>query len=476
MKKLALFVLTICLAWPVFAQSEEAVAPSLRLKDVPADHWAASAVYDLVRLGVTKGYPDGTFRGDRQINRFETAIFLSKLAKALGGEELKVELKLLRDQIADLKKPQNQLVVAGTYHGDWKLANLLSTTGGSRTGLADYRLIVKTTKDLGEGADLKINLDTMDYGYFDDGSAAVPGRGLLASEMFDLESNLLLDLSDWNFKSPVHLKLTYGPGPKQHASDPTGVYPSEVGVTYLRPNTGLEAKTEIFGTNVTTGFYSRQSRTLDLSGRVKTGWLTGAVSYKFDRFLLVRDLKVDLTGDYISRGLLSSSDRSIKAKIDLLAPFGEKAQAQTTVGLGRSSSQMMVAGSLSLNDPWETGTVLMAKAVKVGSAYIDGRFAGEQFDLAGYDNFDRPLENGTVNFGGQLVQSVSDKVKLIGKGDVRLNGDFKYEGSRAQATGQGGISYNIAPQVNFDAAYRVFQDKSSGDTSDLAAVGLLYRF
>ena len=75
-----------------------------------------------------------------------------------------------------------------------------------------------------------------------------------------------------------------------------------------------------------------------------------------------------------------------------------------------------------------------------------------------------------------MVQSVSDKVKLIGKGDVRLGGDFKYEGSKARATGQGGISYNLAPNVNFDAAYRVYQDKLSGDTSDLAAVGLLYRF
>ncbi|MFA4844518.1 MAG: S-layer homology domain-containing protein [Candidatus Margulisiibacteriota bacterium] len=476
MKKITLLLLTFCLAWPALAQSGEATAVPLRLKDVPDDHWAASAVYDLVRLGVTKGYPDGTFRGNKPINRFETAIFLSKLAKSLGGEDIKGEIKALRDQIADLKKPQGEMAVAGTYQGDWKMGNILSSAGAPRTGLADYRLVVKTAKELGEGADLKINLDTMDYGYYDDGSAAIPGRGLLASELFDIESNLKLDLSDWNLKAPVHLKLTYGPGPKQHAFDPTGAFSSEVGVTYLRPDTGIEARTKLFGAEVTTGYYSLQNRTLDLSGRINTSWLTGAISYKFDRFLLVRDFKVDLTGDYVSRGLLSTSDRSIKAKIDLLAPLGEKAQAQTTVGLGKSSSQMMVAGSVSLNDPWETGTVMMVRAAKVGSAYIDGRFAGEQFDLAGYDNFDRPLENGTVNFGGQLVQSVSDKVKLIGKGDVRLNGDFKYEGSRARATGQGGISYNLAPNVNFDAAYRVYQDKLSGDTSDLAAVGLLYRF
>jgi len=137
---------------------------------------------------------------------------------------------------------------------------------------------------------------------------------------------------------------------------------------------------------------------------------------------------------------------------------------------------MMVKGSFSLKDPLDTGTVITVKAAKIGAQYIDERFAAEQLDLAGLDSFDRPLENGTVNFGGELVQTVSDRAKLIGKGDIRLSGDYKYQGDKARLTAQGGIEYNLAPNVDLDAAYRVHQDKGTGDTSDLAAVGLLYRF
>jgi opacity protein-like surface antigen len=38
------------------------------------------------------------------------------------------------------------------------------------------------------------------------------------------------------------------------------------------------------------------------------------------------------------------------------------------------------------------------------------------------------------------------------------------------------VQYNLAPNVNFDAAYRVYQDKAINDTSDLAQVGLIYKF
>lgn len=41
--------------------------------DVPKDHWAYPAVENLFRLGILKGYPDGTFKGSRPASRFELA-------------------------------------------------------------------------------------------------------------------------------------------------------------------------------------------------------------------------------------------------------------------------------------------------------------------------------------------------------------------------------------------------------------------
>lgn len=456
MRKGLVLLLVLGMAFPAFAQE-------IKLKDVPDDHWAASAVYDLVKLGVTKGYPDGTFRGEKYINRYETAIFLSKLAKAIAGEDIKGEIKVLRDQIVEMKKGRDNFVITGQYEGDWKIGNVMSVGGAGRGGVASYRLVLSAKKELGEGTDIKINMDTMDYGYYNDGTGFLPGNGLLASELFDIESNLKLDA--------VNLKLTYGPGAKPHGADPTGIFPSEVNVTYYRPDTGIQASTSLFGMDVSGGYFSVQGNTYETTGKINTSWLTTAAS-----FTLLSKFKIDLCGDYISRGLLSSSDRSVKAKVGFNIPLWEKAEASTSVGIGRTSDKMMVAGVLSLNDPLDTGTVVTVKAAKVGSDYIDSRFAGEQFDLAGYDNFMRPLENATVNIGGELVQSVSDHAKLIGKGDVRLAGDYKYEGEKARLTAQGGISYNIAPNVNLDAAYRVHQNKGTGDITDLASFGLIYRF
>ncbi|MBN3032608.1 MAG: S-layer homology domain-containing protein [Candidatus Saganbacteria bacterium] len=451
----------------------------LRLNDIPGDHWAAASVYDLVKLGVTKGYPDGTFRGDKPINRYETAIFLAKLAKAVAGEDLKAELKALRDQLVEIKNATREsFSLSGNYEGNWKEGNVLSSPqpGAARTGLANYRLVLEAKKELGDGASVKINLDTMDFGYFNDGTGQFPGNGALASELLAIESNIKFDSPGLIFSEPVNLQLTYGPGAKQHLADPTGAFPSEVGVVYRRPDTGVAASTKLFGAEVLGSFRSVQGATLDASGRVNTGWLSGTISYTLERFLLLNSFRINLIGDYISRGLFSAEERSVKAKVGFSAPLGGKAEAGATVALGKTPSKMMVKGSVSLKDPLDTGTVITINAAKVGSEYIDPAFAAEQLELAGLDSFDRPLENGTVNFGGQVEQVVSDRTKLIGKGDIRLGSDYRYQGGKARLTAQGGIEYNLAPNVDLDAAYRVHQDKSTGDTSDLAAVGLLYRF
>ncbi|MFH1387024.1 MAG: S-layer homology domain-containing protein [bacterium] len=460
MKKKILFTLfaIFILASAASAQDE---AKGFKFEDIPDNHWAASAVYDLIKMGVTKGYPDGTFRGDKPINRYETAIFLSKLAKVIEeGNANDPGLKQLRDQLNALKnKDKNNFKISGSFDGDWKMADFLGA--GSHEVVAGYRLLVTANKEVAEDANLIINIDTMDYGYYDDGSALQPGRGQLATELFDVETNFKIE--------NVDLKLTYGPGPKQHSADPTGVLPSEVGRTYMRPATGIWANTSLLGLDVQGGFRSLKGA-FDPSGKVTTGWITGVVSKDFNRF------KVDLTCDYISQGFFSTSDRNIKAKIDILASLTDKIQVGASAGLGRNPKDMMAGAKLSLNDLWDTGTVVTVNASKIGAEYINTAFAGEQYYLAGLDRFDRPYENSTVNIGGELVQNVSDKTKIIGRGDVRLTSDYKYQGQKARLTAEGGLTYNIAPDVNFDAAYRVHQDKGTGDISDLAAVGLIYRF
>ena len=57
----------------------EATLSANPFSDVPAGHWAYQAVKTLAAKGINQGYGDGTFRGDRNITRYETATMLAKI-------------------------------------------------------------------------------------------------------------------------------------------------------------------------------------------------------------------------------------------------------------------------------------------------------------------------------------------------------------------------------------------------------------
>ncbi|MFH1542363.1 MAG: S-layer homology domain-containing protein [bacterium] len=446
-------------------------AADLKLKDVKDDHWAATAVYDLVRMGVTKGYPDGTFRGTKPITRYETAIFLAKLAEAIGADDLKADIKALKDDVAAMKGPGGSGAVSGSYQGTWQFGNILAE--GTRGGVASYRLKLSTSRDLGNDANVAVNLDTMSYGFFDDGSTTT--GDVLATKLFDIESNFKLNLAEFGLANPLALKVTYGPGAQQYTTDATGgVLPSAVGLTYSRPDTGIEAATSLFGLDVVGGY---SAVAISSTGRIQTSKIAGSLGYGFADLPLINKLDMVAKGSYISSGIYSSTNRDMRGEIAFTAPIGNKVSASGVIGLGGSgSSTMMVAGDVKIDDIWETGTVAKINVAKVGSEFINSNFASEEFDYAGLDNFSRPLTNGTVNLGGEVVQNVSNDVKLIGKGDLRLGSDYSYNSTSGRLTAEGGISYNVAPNATLDALYRLHQDKGTGDTSDVAALGLMYNF
>ena len=54
--------------------------------DMPAGHWAYNAVTTLTAKGLFTGYGDATFRGDRNITRYETATILAKVLRAESAD------------------------------------------------------------------------------------------------------------------------------------------------------------------------------------------------------------------------------------------------------------------------------------------------------------------------------------------------------------------------------------------------------
>ncbi|HEY3248561.1 MAG TPA: S-layer homology domain-containing protein [bacterium] len=73
MKKVALAfaaLLVLMVVAPAFSQP---------FADVPTDHWAFDAIAELAAKGIIEGYPDGTFKGDRALTRYEMAMVIARV-------------------------------------------------------------------------------------------------------------------------------------------------------------------------------------------------------------------------------------------------------------------------------------------------------------------------------------------------------------------------------------------------------------
>ena len=87
-------------------QSGASVMKNVNFPDVPKDHWAYSYVKSLADRGLLEGYPDGEFKGDRSMTRYEFAAIIyralqngapidSDMAKAIG--EFEPEINRIKD-------------------------------------------------------------------------------------------------------------------------------------------------------------------------------------------------------------------------------------------------------------------------------------------------------------------------------------------------------------------------------------------
>ena len=72
-------------------------AASNPFADVPADHWAYDAVSQLAADGVIEGYGDSTYRGDRNITRYEMA---QMVARAMAKNDVSAADKAMIDKLA----------------------------------------------------------------------------------------------------------------------------------------------------------------------------------------------------------------------------------------------------------------------------------------------------------------------------------------------------------------------------------------
>jgi chaperonin cofactor prefoldin len=119
MQKNRLLFLTVALAafFGMFASAQTQPAPQFR--DIPAGHWAREAVTFVVQQGLVEGFPNGTFRGNQNLTRYQAALIFFRLLKSgkmnqvapgdapavgRGMEEVSKEIEDLKARFAALEK------------------------------------------------------------------------------------------------------------------------------------------------------------------------------------------------------------------------------------------------------------------------------------------------------------------------------------------------------------------------------------
>ena len=97
MKKTLVSALTTAL---VVGAASTTFAAANPFSEVPAEHWAYDAVAQLAQDGVITGYGDGTYKGQKQITRYEMAVMVARAMAKSQNVTVSGNDKALLDKLA----------------------------------------------------------------------------------------------------------------------------------------------------------------------------------------------------------------------------------------------------------------------------------------------------------------------------------------------------------------------------------------
>ena len=119
--------------------------------DVTADDWAYQAVSDLSAQGVVEGYPDGTFKGERNMTRYELAQIVARLMAK--EDQLNAEQQATLDKLAG--EYADELANLGV-----RVSNLEKKVGNLYwSGDARMRYIDKSAKNAADAWDGRMRIN-----------------------------------------------------------------------------------------------------------------------------------------------------------------------------------------------------------------------------------------------------------------------------------------------------------------------------
>lgn len=435
-----------------FLICHSAIAEEIYLRDVPEGHWASDAVYELIKMGVATGFPDGTFRGKKQITRYEIASMLSRFADTFNtrdGREEKL-IEELKSEVALIKFKRKQAAEATQISGVFETSDRLKPVSFYE-GRSGYRIKLAMKKNFGYGSSLRVRLDTVDTGF------NTTTTREFATQLIDIESRFKLGGIDY--------KVNLGPGVIVH-TEALDYDPSENNTIYLRPKTAITGTKKIKKMTVTGAYITRQVQN---SGSIGVHELYGKLKYDFGKisafvkprslFVIdgMQDKLIDLGVDYnVMKGLDTS----------LILGVGD-------FNAGRSGMSAKFVGR-ARND----STDVTLRLDKIGSSYRPDFI--EQYDFLPLNNFNRLILDGTFDLGVKLRQKFGNYFSLELKGDYVTDGSFNY-GENYPGTyllWQAGLEYSFSKAIKTQAYYKVYNVPSGiaqfGDvvakTSDIIGV------
>lgn len=459
-----------------------------KFRDVPDSHWAAPSVYKIVNLGVTQGYPDGTFRGTKTITRYETALFMSKLADTLGyaafdklGAELKSELKAMQ-----AKSSYGRINISGKFETNLMSSNVLvdrrdAATSGNKTTVMNYRLILSAVSELDNSGRFKLTMDTMDGGYYG-------GSENLLSDLIDIEGSYSANLG-----LPVLMTATFGPGPQRHLYGGSA-FPSEYGRVYVRPYPGIKLSSKIFFSDAEIGYFAHKVNSTDpvIPGEVGVNRLSAKLSVPFEKIFVLNRGSVGLSGDYFYQNpnarlpdgqVYSPALTNFKPSLTLISnPFGNlRSCTQIKAGVFHdiTQSHFAVIQDIEIENLLNSKTDIGLSFTLAGSKYLVEPELLDQWSLLGYDPFGRPAVNGTRRVALRLKKTVNDSLSLTGRGNIDLSTGYKFgageNGSRL--TLEAGLVFALGKDSEVSLAYRSDRDPNAVvQNTDLINLALSGRF
>ena len=453
MKYFVIFSLIVFLSSPLFAHAY--------LRDVVDGHWASDAVYDLVRRGVTAGFPDGTFRGKRNISRYEIAAFVANLARSYYVSRASDEkiLQELKTELALIGYNKNKAQEENWVTGDFESGARASIIG-TRVGRLDYRFKLSLLKTFDPNSSLRIRLDTMDTGF-----ATGTSRGVI-EELIDIEGNCQV--------GGGNLKINFGPGDVVPTASGSLFY-DEKNTVFRRPKRSASLSGRLGGLTLSSAGIIHQ---VDALGKILVYELTPKVSLDFS------NVSLGFQPRYVA-SIEGASDT--RAEVSLVFQPDGVWETNFLWGMGAfdgNQDNLYVKIYKEIKDPWQKGTYLTLRLDRVGSTY---RQTGlDEYEFIELNNFNRYVLDGTVDFGLNLKQYMSKNLAFKFLSDYVTTRNYLYGEDYAGTylLWQAGLFYQILPRVELKTYYRSYNVPSGVDPfsdpvpvlSGVVGLGLNYSF